>query len=327
MTVVPMPYATTAGAVTLAPSFQRTGNAWIDLVGPAADLASKIAATEFVPEPMRNKPAAIAACILYGAEIGIGPMQALSKVDIVKGRPAPRAELARALALAAGHELWVDESTNTRVKVSGRRRNSDHVMSVTWTMDDVKKAGIANQNYAKYPRQMLLARASAELVRQLCPDALGGISLFAEEADDLEPATPADAPLVKEKTTATTRTRSRAPAAAALPASEPALPGEEEDDANEDKPTKAMTAKAMALFGTLGIVERADRLKITAMIIDREVGSWNDCNRSEASKVIETLVAIEEGRAELQVTGDDMTIIWPDLNTPAQQPLLPGEDE
>jgi hypothetical protein len=51
-------------------------------------------------------------------------------------------------------------------------------------MDDAKKAGIAgNPSYAKYPRQMLLARASAELVRQMCPEVLGGITVFAEEAE------------------------------------------------------------------------------------------------------------------------------------------------
>ena len=38
-------------------------NHWIDLVTPAADLAGMIAATEFVPAEMRNKPATVAACI------------------------------------------------------------------------------------------------------------------------------------------------------------------------------------------------------------------------------------------------------------------------
>ena len=131
----------------------------------------------------------VAACILYGDEIGIGPMMALAKVDIVKGRPAPKAELARALALAAGHQIEVRESTNTRVTVAGRRSGSEFWQTVTWTMDDVKKAGIVNQAYAKYPRQMLLARASAELVRAMCPDVLGGITRFSEEYDDTDPDT------------------------------------------------------------------------------------------------------------------------------------------
>jgi hypothetical protein len=99
-------------------------NRWIELMQPAAELAAQIANTDFVPEAYRRNPAAIAACILFGAEIGLPPMQSLSKIDIVKGRPAPRAEIARAKALAAGHEFWVDESTNTRVTVGGKRRES-----------------------------------------------------------------------------------------------------------------------------------------------------------------------------------------------------------
>ena len=166
----------------------RGGNEWIDLMKPAAELAVQIAETEFVPAEMRHRAEAIAACILFGAELGIGPMVALAKIDIIKGRPAPKAELGRALALGAGHDLWVDETTNTRVVVCGKRRNASHVFRVQWTMDDAKRAGIAgNPAYAKYPRQMLLARASAELVRQMCPEVFGGITLFSEEAVDIEP--------------------------------------------------------------------------------------------------------------------------------------------
>ncbi len=161
-------------------------NRWVDLVAPAAELATRIANTEFVPNEMRGKIATVTACLLYGAEIGIGPMQSLARIDIVKGRPAPRAELARALALAAGHEIWVEEQTNTKCTVVGKRRGSDREQRVTWSLDDVKKAGIVNPAYSKFPRQMLLARASAELVRAMCPDVLGGIGQFAEEVEGNE---------------------------------------------------------------------------------------------------------------------------------------------
>ena len=52
-------------------------------------------------------------------------------------------------------------------------------------MDDVKRAQIGSQMYTKYPRQMLLARASAELIRAMCPDVLGGIASFAEEVEGI----------------------------------------------------------------------------------------------------------------------------------------------
>lgn len=286
------------------PAAAESASSWVALVQPAADLAGQIAGTEFVPTEMRNKPAAITACILYGAEIGIGPMMSLAKIDIVKGRPAPRAELARALALAAGHEVWVDEQTNTKCKVSGRRRGSQQIQTVTWTLDDVKKAGISSPTYAKYPRQMLLARASAELVRMMAPDVLGGISLFAEEAadNDVEPAPPAAEPLIKattrRRTAPTTATPALAPTAApAAPvnAEQPLLPDEEPAaPTTAEGPTDAQIRKMMASFNDLGIKDRDDRLTFIAAAV-RPVESSKDLTVAETATVIDQLDAIIAG--------------------------------
>lgn len=250
---------------------------WVDLVQPAADLASQIAETEFVPKEMRNRPAMIAACILFGAELGLGPMVSLAKIAVVQGKPAPYAELARAMALGAGHEIWVDEQTNTRCKVSGRRRGSQQIHTVTWTSDDVKKAGISNHNYAKYPRQMLYARASAELVRQMAPDVLGGITVFAEEVGD-------DAIVTAEPIKATTRKR----AAPALPAAATEPPPLPDDVPPSDGPSEKQIKKMMALFNELGIKDREERLAFIGSAV-REVESSKDLTIDEAGKVIDAL--------------------------------------
>lgn len=271
---------------------QPTGNQWVELMQPAAELAAQIAGTEFVPEAYRRNPAAIAACILFGAEIGIGPMQSLAKIDIVKGRPAPRAELARAKALAAGHELWVSESTNTRVTVCGKRRGSNHQQEVTWTLDDVKRAGISNGNYQKYPRQMLLARASAELVRQMCPEVLGGIEVFAEEVGDVDDGPSVEPPSPKAATTK--RKRNEAPASEPVAAAEPVVEELEHEPTHTDSPTPAQTRKAMALFHEVGVEERDERLEVTSAHVGRDVGSWNDLTKDEAAKVIDALESLAQ---------------------------------
>ena len=41
------------------------------------------------------------------------------------------------------------------------------------------------------------------------------------------------------------------------------------------------TAKAMALFDELGIVDRKQRLRLTSLIVKREVTSWNDVPEKE----------------------------------------------
>lgn len=271
-------------------------SAWVALVEPAAHFANQIAKTEFVPQEMRNKPDVVAACIMYGAELGLGPMQSLAKIDIVKGRPAPRAELARALALAAGHELWVDEaSSNTKVTVHGRRRGSSNVMTVAWTQDDVKRAGISSAMYQKYPRQMLLARASAELVRMVCPDVLGGIALFAEEVEAGE----VDGTAEPVQATATQK-RSRAKAAIEPPPA-PALPDEVPPalDAPHDGPSDAQIRKLMASFGDVGIREKGDRLAFTVAVIGRELTTSKDMTPDEVSAVIDSLSRVVDGSLSL----------------------------
>lgn len=159
---------------------------WIELLAPAAQLAEQIARTDFVPAGLRGNPAAITAAILYGDEIGLSPMQSLSKVHVVDGRPALAAEAQRALVLAAGHEMWLVEANTTRVTWSGRRKGApaDAVTSITWTMDDARRAGLdGRKNWRNYPRAMLSARSSADLCRALFPDVIGGL-MAKEELDD-----------------------------------------------------------------------------------------------------------------------------------------------
>jgi hypothetical protein len=284
---------------------------WVELMRPAAELAVQVAATEFVPAELRNRPEAIAAAILFGAELGIGPMVALAKIAVVKGRPAPSAELGRALALAAGHDLWIEDATNTRVVMCGKRRASTHTFKVSWSLDDAKRAGIAgNPAYAKYPRQMLVARASAELVRQMCPDVLGGITVFAEEAADLDTDTaPSPAGTDATRRPEPSRKRRRTPT---TPKPETAPTDEhgaaDSDNTNGDADvdgtaSAAQRAHAMAQFNAAGITERTDRLKATSAFIGRQASSWNELSRSEASTVIDALEHLAAGN--LTFTIDD----------------------
>lgn len=157
---------------------------WVDTLPAIGDLAVKISETSFVPKHFQHRPAEIAAAILTGQEIGLGPMQSLSGIAMINGKPTLSATSMRALILAHGHEVWTDELTDTRVVLCGRRKGSEHVSRVQWTMDDAKRAGLAgNDTYRKYPRAMLLARATGELARLLFADVVAGIAYTPEELD------------------------------------------------------------------------------------------------------------------------------------------------
>lgn len=171
---------------------KRDTDGWTNVLPAVGDLAAKVAQTEFVPEAMRGKPAVVAAAILYGRELGLEPMTSLRSVNIIKGRPALSSEAMRAMVLAAGHDIRFEEMTAARCVILGRRRGQDDWTKVTFTIDDAKRMGVgAGQQYSKMPRQMLAARATAELCRLIFADAIGGLisDVEAEDGDTEQLAT------------------------------------------------------------------------------------------------------------------------------------------
>jgi hypothetical protein len=167
---------------------KRDTDGWADVLPAVGDLAGKIAQTEFVPDALRGKPAAIAAAILYGRELGLEPMTALRSISVIKGKPTLSAEAMRSMVLAAGHDIRFQEMTGARCVIVGRRKGQEDTTTVTFTMDDAKKMGVGgSQQYAKMPRQMLAARATAELCRLIFADAIGGLMVDVEVEDDHDP--------------------------------------------------------------------------------------------------------------------------------------------
>lgn len=197
---------------------------WVELMAPAVELAKHVVNTDFVPRGIRGNAPAIVAAIMYGDEVGLGPMQALAKIAVIDGKPSLAAEAQRALILAAGHEIWIEEASTTRVVMSGKRADSDRISTVTWTMDDAKRANLAGKpNYRAYPRQMLQARATAELARLIFADVIGGLAATEEIEDgiqlDMEQLEPAPEPSTKRK-------RKKTSAAVDEPAEVPMEPAE-----------------------------------------------------------------------------------------------------
>lgn len=192
----------------------------IELMPSYIELAAKIAKTEFVPTGLRNRPEAVLAALLSGAERGLGPMESLRSISIIEGRPNLSAEAMRALVLAAGHEIEIVESTAQRATVVGRRAGSDSTSPpFTWTIDRARRARLDRKdNWQRYPEAMLLARASTDLCRAVFPDVIAGLAATEEVLDELA--------LTEAQATATP-TRRRRPSAAvspAVPAGELAAP-------------------------------------------------------------------------------------------------------
>ena len=145
-------------------------------------VAQKIANTPFVPTAFRGKPESVYAAVLYGEELGLGPMQSLTQIHVIEGKPSLAPEGMRGLVLKAGHRIDVKVASNDKVVLYGRRADSGSEATVEWTMKDAQLAGLAGRGAWKtYPRAMLMARATSELCRMLFADIIAGLSYTPEE--------------------------------------------------------------------------------------------------------------------------------------------------
>jgi hypothetical protein len=284
---------------------------WVARLRGAAEIAAHIADTDFVPQAMRGNAPAIAAAILFGDEVGLTPMQSLAKIAVIKGRPTLNSEAMRSLIAGAGHELWLEESTATRCIAAGRRKDSERVGRVQWTLDDAKRAGIGGgENWRRYPREMLVARATATLARQMFADVIGGLAA-SEELEDApdngfapggivpfagavpEAAESPPAPTQRRSRPAASTSGQRLSVAPTPPPDQQPEPAVDPDPAPMEHKQRALIFALMREVG-LPTGDREARLAYASRVIGRELASSSDLTFGEASKLIDDLQEIEK---------------------------------
>lgn len=116
--------------------------------------------------------------LMTGAELGLTAMQSLRGIYIVKKRPVLAADTMAAVVRKSGvcATLHLVESTEERCTYKTRRKDDDREESVTWTMEDAKRAQLAGgDTWKKYPQAMLRARTLATICRAVYPDVLLGM--------------------------------------------------------------------------------------------------------------------------------------------------------
>ncbi|RAV34743.1 hypothetical protein [Corynebacterium heidelbergense] len=150
-------------------------------------LATVMCNTDMVPQAFRGKPDNGAAAIMYGAELGLQPQQALQQVFVVHGQPAVYARTMVALLKSKGYRFETVESGPDAVHVRGSSPRGETEES-RWTIDRAKQAGYtSNKKYATDPQAMLYAKAASEVCRRLAPDVLLGIRYAAEDLELEQP--------------------------------------------------------------------------------------------------------------------------------------------
>lgn len=147
----------------------------------ASRLAGALCSTAMVPKQYQGKPDDGAAAILYGAELGMNPIQSLQNVMVINGKPGVEARTMVALLKTKGYRVETVEQSDTKVTVRGVAPDG-HEETSTWTIDRAAQAGYtSNALYKKIPQQMLFAKAATEVCRKIAPDVLLGIAYSTEE--------------------------------------------------------------------------------------------------------------------------------------------------
>lgn len=166
------------GALAVSGSVQINGVA--DVFRLAHELAK---AGGFVPRAFLGKPEAIAACVLMGVELGIGPMEALRSIHVIDGKPTMSADMMLGRAIRAGvRHQWVRSDASVAHLRLTRDGFAAHEHS--YTIDEAKAAGLASKdNWRKYPAAMLRARCVSAALRAFAPDVLGSGIYTPEELD------------------------------------------------------------------------------------------------------------------------------------------------
>lgn len=258
------------------------GNTGANLIREAAAvmvdahaLATAVANTQMIPKHFQGKPDECAAAMLYGASLGLDPMQSVRQIYVVHGQAALYARAMSALVLGAGHRVWTVESGDQSVTVAGSRSGSEHVETSTWTYDRANKAGYtSNAKYKTDPQAMLYSKALSEVCRKIAPDVLSGVFSVEE--------------MQMERTGENAAVRQATGADALRAALKPATPEPEAIAA----PAKKMTAKTrgqlFALFTQKGVGEDVQLAGINH-VVSGEYASRADVTEEDARKVIEHL--------------------------------------
>lgn len=155
-----------------------------EAMSAAKQLADALSQTDMVPKDYKGKPGNAAAAILYGAELGLDPIQSLQQIFVVHGSPAIYARTAVALVKKHGVIVETVSSDNTAVTVRATDPRTGQVETATWDIDRAELAGYtSNTKYKTNPQEMLYAKAAMECCRKVAPDVLLGVPYSREELD------------------------------------------------------------------------------------------------------------------------------------------------
>jgi len=156
----------------------------------AMEYAKLMASSELVPTCFRGKPADVLIAVQMGQELKLKPLQALSSIVVINGKPTLYGDGLLAVARGSGKCEWVDEKldeTTMTATCTVKRIGEPEPVVRTFSKSQAEKANLWQKvgPWQQYPKRMLQMRARTFALRDAFADVLKGVS-DTDEVQDYE---------------------------------------------------------------------------------------------------------------------------------------------
>lgn len=123
--------------------------------------------------------------IAAGAEYGLPPVVSMTGINVIKGRVTLSANVMAAIMKRAGYKLKTRFDGEQSCVITVVDPDGEELGVSSFSMDDARKAGLGGDNWKKFPRNMLFARAVSNAARWFAPEVLTG-AITPEELGEVE---------------------------------------------------------------------------------------------------------------------------------------------
>ena len=155
--------------------------------------AQMFAQSELCPKSLRNKPHDVMIVYQMALDVGLPAMQALQNTAVINGKPSLYGEALRAVVQRHPDCEWIKDGFDTAsytAHCTVKRKGYPEPHQARFSKEDAIRAGLwseqGNGPWAKFPKDMLAARAAGRAFRRVFADALMGF-YPAAEATDIDP--------------------------------------------------------------------------------------------------------------------------------------------
>jgi hypothetical protein len=249
--------------------------------------------TAFVPKDFRGRPEDCTLAAMFGAELGLGPMQSLQSIAVVNGRPTVWGDAALALVRASGLCVTVEEGVegqgDDRAGFCIVQRKGEKAQKRVFTVAQAKQAGLWGKAgpWQAYSERMLQLRARGFALRDVFADVLRGM-VTAEEAADYQ-ITPTIGSTVEYRPKFDTAPVDEPEAVAVV---EPVKPVEKAED---------RVASARAAIARASTLDRLEKIR-DQIIERRREGVFTDAEAIELCDLAEGKIDFLNNKSEEIVT-------------------------